>query len=190
MGTQKLLLPYRGTTVIEAIVRAALDSSVDETLVVLGADRQRVADALKSYPLTFAVNRSYRRGMLSSIQAGFKALPGDVEAAVVMLGDQPALPARIIDSLVRAYRKNRLGIVIPVYKEHRGHPILINAGYKSEILRLDPEVGLRQVVRAHPEDVLEVEVAIPAVLRDMDSPGDYRKYARRPISTRGWRNSC
>ena len=177
MGTQKLLLPYGKTTVVEAIVRTALDSSVDGTLVVLGADKEKVRETLKSYPVTFAVNRDFRRGMLSSIQAGFESLPGEAGAAVLMLGDQPAVPFDVVDGLVSKYRENGRGIVIPVYGKRRGHPILIEAGYRSEILGLDPEVGLRQLIQAHAEDILEVEVSSPAVLKDMDNPEDYAAFA-------------
>ncbi|HYA49049.1 MAG TPA: nucleotidyltransferase family protein [Burkholderiales bacterium] len=179
MRTQKLLLPYGGTTIIEAVVRAALDSKADEALVVLGADRGKIKEALRSYPVTFAVNRDYRSGMLSSIQAGFDALPAEAEAAVVLLGDQPDIPSAVIDDLVCNYRENDRGIIIPVYQGRRGHPLLVRTGYRQEILGLDPAVGLRQLVHAHPEDVLEVEVASPAVLKDMDTPGEYKKLASK-----------
>jgi molybdenum cofactor cytidylyltransferase len=185
MGTQKLLLPFGETTVIEAVVRTALDSEADGTLVVLGADREKVGRALRSYPLTFAVNKEYRLGMLSSIQAGFKALPADAEAAVVMLGDQPAIPPEVIDDLVCSYRENRRGIIIPVYAGRRGHPVLIDAKYRDEVLGLDPEVGLRQLIQAHPEDVLEVGVSSPAVLKDIDRPEDYREEASRISGEKG-----
>jgi molybdenum cofactor cytidylyltransferase len=177
MGTQKLLLPFGETTVIEAIVRTALDSEADGTIVILGADRRRVRDVLKSYPLVFAVNKDYALGMLSSIQAGFRALPTDAEAAVIMLGDQPAIPARVLDALIRAYRENRRGIVVPIHGGHRGHPILVGTRYKDEVLGLDPAIGLRQLLRSHPEEILEVAVSSPAVLKDIDRPEDYREEA-------------
>jgi molybdenum cofactor cytidylyltransferase len=182
MGTQKLLLPFGETTVIETIVRAALDSSVDETLVVLGADRKQIRGVLQSYPLTFAVNDNYRSGMLSSVQTGFEALPGGAEAAVVMLGDQPSVAPEVIDSLVGGFRERGRGIVVPVYAGRRGHPVLIDAGYRSEILGLDPAVGLKQLVRGHPEDVLEVAAASASVLKDMDRPRDYKaETGRMPL---------
>jgi len=175
MGTQKLLLPYGGTTVVEAVVRAALDSSADETMVVLGADREAVRNALKSYPVTFAVNEDYRRGMLSSIQTGFTSLPGGAQAAVLLLGDQPAVASGAIDELIQAYKERRRGIYLPVYGERRGHPILIDTGYRPEILGLDPNVGLKQLARAHPEDVVAVAISGGEAPEDMDVPGDYAR---------------
>jgi len=179
MGTQKLLLPFGGATVVESVVRAALDSSLDETLVVLGADAARIRQALKSYPLTFATNKDYRLGMLSSVQAGFRALPAGAEAAVVMLGDQPAIPAAVIDGLVRAFRRKGWGIAVPVHGGRRGHPLLVGTAFRDEVLALDPAVGLRQLVLAHPEAVEEVAVDEAAVLTDMDRAEDYKKLCAR-----------
>jgi molybdenum cofactor cytidylyltransferase len=173
MGRQKLLLDFGANTVIETIVKAALDSSVDETLVVLGADRGEVKRTLRSYPVRFAVNADYRKGMLSTIQAGFQAMPWKVEAAVIMLGDQPAIPVQVVDDIIGAFRETRKGMVVPVHGGRRGHPILVGAKYKEEILGLDPEVGLRQLVRAHADDIFEVEAATPAIHMDLDLPADY-----------------
>jgi molybdenum cofactor cytidylyltransferase len=202
MGPQKLLLPYGGATVIGAVVAAAAGSRVDGVMVVLGADRDAVRAALEraaddgrgapaaeggapdvapslagsaSNGVAFTINESYRSGMLSSIQAAFRALPSEATAAVVMLGDQPFLPARVIDAVVAAYGEGGKGIVVPVYGGRRGHPLLVDLKHRDEVLRLDPAVGLRQLLRAHPEDVREIEVDEAAILRDLDTPADYRE---------------
>ena len=191
MGSQKLLLPYGRCTVIETIVKTALDSGVDRTLVVLGADEDRVREVLKPYPVRLAVNKDYRRGMLSTVQTGFRHLPPGARAAVVMLGDQPAVPVHVLDEILRSYGRKGKGIVIPTVGGRRGHPILIQAAYRSEILGLDPGVGLRKLMADHPEDVSEVEVDATEILRDMDVPADYasalgrRKAGRGPGAGRG-----
>jgi molybdenum cofactor cytidylyltransferase len=173
MGTQKLLLPFESGTVVGTVVQRAVESGVDGVLVVLGSDRGRVRRTLRSLPVKFTINRDFRQGMLSSIQTAFSALPEAAEAAVVMLGDQPAIPAEVIDNLIKAYRAHPGRIVVPVHDGHRGHPVVISAHYRQEILGLDPKVGLRQLLRNHPDDVLEVTVTSPAILKDLDSPGDY-----------------
>ncbi len=179
MGTQKLLLPYGKQTVVEAVVSTAEASRVDRVMIVLGSDKSEVRRAVergaaREGGVVFTVNAGYRSGMLSSIQAGFRALPEDAEAAVVMLGDQPFLPARVVDAVVGAYRESGRGIVVPVYEDRRGHPLLVDMKHRAEVLRLDPAVGLRQLLRAHVEDVLEVEVGEASILRDLDTPQDYQ----------------
>jgi molybdenum cofactor cytidylyltransferase len=181
MGTQKLLLPFGETTVVEAVVRTALDSRIDRALTVLGSDRDAIRLRLAPYGVEFAVNEDFKRGMLSSVQTGIRALPADAEAAVVMLGDQPFLPARVVDAVIGAYRASGKGIVVPAFRGRRGHPILIGLEYRDEALSLDPAVGLRQLLAAHPDDVFEAETDDTNIIRDLDLPEDYAgELKRRP----------
>ena len=181
MGTQKLLLPFGETTVVGAVVGTALASRVDRVLAVLGADRDAVRRELEPLGIDFAVNENFAQGMLSSVQAGFRALPPDAKAAVVMLGDQPFLPARVVDAVVDAFQRSGKGIVVPAFQGRRGHPVLVDLKYRDEVLALDPADGLRRLMRAHPEDIFEVEVEDANILRDMDVPEDYAsELARRP----------
>ncbi|MDH4196336.1 MAG: nucleotidyltransferase family protein [Candidatus Aminicenantes bacterium] len=178
MGTQKLLLPYGETTVVETVVRKALDSGVDRVMAVVGADRDTVLARLERYPLTIVENENFRQGMLTSVQAGFAALPADAVAAVVMLGDQPAVPTEAVRAVVRAARESGEGIIIPTSGGRRGHPVLVATKYGRAVASLDPAIGLRQLRLEHPDDVLEVEVGDPAVLRDLDTPEDYEREKR------------
>jgi molybdenum cofactor cytidylyltransferase len=173
MGTQKLLLPFGNTTVVAAVVRSARASRAGRTLVVLGADRAAVRLELEPSGVEFTVNEDYQLGMLSSVQAGFRALPADAAAAVVMLGDQPFLPSRVIDAVIGAFEEHGRGIVIPAFQGRRGHPVLIDLKYRGEVLSLDPADGLRRLMRAHPGDILEVDAGDANILRDLDTPEDY-----------------
>jgi molybdenum cofactor cytidylyltransferase len=173
MGTQKLLLPFGDATVVGAVVRAAQASRAGRTLVVLGADIGAVRRDLAPRGVEFAINENYPLGMLSSIQAGFRALPADAEAAVIMLGDQPFLASRVIDEVIAAYEAGPQGIIIPTFQGRRGHPVLVDLKYRQEVLALDPADGLRRLMRAHPEDIREAEAGDANILRDLDTPEDY-----------------
>ena len=175
MGTQKLLLPFGDTTVVGAVVRAALQSAVDRALVVVGADRAAVRREVEPRGVEIAVNARYRLGMLTSIQAGFRALPADAEAAVIMLGDQPFLSPATIDALVAAYGTERRGLLVPAFRGRRGHPLLVGLEYRAEVLALDPAEGLRALLRAHAAAVREVPVPAANILRDLATPADYRE---------------
>ncbi|MGB8960050.1 MAG: nucleotidyltransferase family protein, partial [Candidatus Aminicenantales bacterium] len=179
MGRQKLLLPFGEATVVGAVVRAAQASRAGRTLVVLGADREAIRRELEPVGVDFAVNENYPLGMLTSIQAGFRALPDDAKAAVVLLGDQPFLASRVIDLVIDAYEAGSRGIVVPAFQGRRGHPVLIGLKYRDEVLAIDPADGLRRLMLAHPDDILEIDVADPSILRDLDTPEDYRNLTRR-----------
>lgn len=175
MGQPKLLLPFGEKTIIEAVVEKVVSSKVDNTLVVLGSEREEVEEKIKNFPVKVAFNPDYHKGMLSSVLCGFKTLPEETQAVVVVLGDQPSVSKEVIDKIVDAYQKTGKGIVLPVYEKERGHPVLIDMKYKDEIESLSPDIGLRGTVYSHPEDILEVEVDTPEILQDIDDEADYRR---------------
>jgi len=173
MGTQKLLLPFGDTTVVGAVVRTARASRAGGTVVVLGADREAVRAELAPAGVGFALNEDYHLGMLSSVQAGFRALPAGAKAAVIMLGDQPFLAASAVDAVIAAYETAGRGLVVPVFRGRRGHPLLVDLEYRDEVLGLDQADGLRRLLRSHPADIVEVETGDANILRDLDTPEDY-----------------
>lgn len=175
MGQPKLLLPFGDRTMIEAVVGTVVSSSVDGTLVVLGAEQEEIEKKIKAFPVKTVYNPDYRSGMLSSVLCGFKALPTETRAVVVVLGDQPTVGKGIINTIISAYQKSGKGIVLPVYDKERGHPVIIDMKYKQEIEGLSPDIGLRGTVYSHPEDILEVEVDAPSILKDIDDETDYRR---------------
>ena len=179
MGVQKLLLPFAGKTVIGHILDEVLRSPVDETIVVVGRDAARIAEALAGRRVTLVTNADTEGEMLSSVRCGLAALPPECEAVLVALGDQPGISADTIRRMIEAFRTAGRGIVVPVHGGKGGHPILFSVRYREEVLTQYDDVGLRGLRQAHPEDVLELPAADPAVLTDMDLPEDYRRELKR-----------
>lgn len=175
MGKPKLLLPFGEKTIIEIIVATVVSSKVEQTLVILGSDREKTEEKIKNYPVKIVYNRDFRGGMLSSVQCGFKSLPEETRAVLVVLGDQPKISTTVINKLIDAYKSSGKGIVLPVYKKERGHPVLIDVKYGEEVENLSHEVGLRGTVYNHPEDILEVDVETLSIFQDIDSESDYKR---------------
>jgi len=173
MGEPKLLLPFGEKTIIEAVIENIVQSKIENILVVLGSDREKIEEKIKNLPAKVVFNPHFREGMLSSAQKGFQTVPEDTQGVLVFLGDQPAISNDIIDKIIDAYNRTKKGLVLPVYEGNRGHPVLIDMKYKGEVEKLSADVGLRGVVYSHPEDIQEVEVQTPAVLRDIDNADDY-----------------
>ena len=173
MGEPKLLLPFRGWTIIEDVVAAAVRSPVDRTLVVLGAHADRIERLLAAYPVERAFNPDYRSGMLSSIRCGVRRLPPDARAALVFLGDQPGLRGSTISAVLNAYGSTGKGIVLPARKGAGGHPILVDMKYREEIEGLDPAFGLKALLALHPADVERIEVGEGGIPPDIDTPEEY-----------------
>ncbi len=173
MGFPKMLLPFRGTTIIEQVIENVINSQVDETVVVLGCDRDEILKVIGNWPVRHCHNEVYREGMLSSVKCGFRFIPHDFEAALVFPGDQPLIRPEVTDMLISAFRTSGKGIVLPVYEKKRGHPLLISSRYREDVMLLDPGEGLRTLAQRFSGDVLEVEAGTPLILKDIDDKEDY-----------------
>ena len=174
MGSQKLLLPFGESTIIETVIDNVLNSSIDHVMVVLGPKQESILQVIGKRPVEFCHNKEHEKGMLSSIICGIRALPADAVSALIFLGDQPGIPPAVTNSVIEAYNEELFGIVIPVHDHRRGHPLLVDMKYRKEVERLDLEEGLRALRHHFPQDVLEVEVDEPGILVDIDTSEDYK----------------
>jgi molybdenum cofactor cytidylyltransferase len=175
MGFPKMLLTFNGRTMIENVIGNITGSDVDNTMVVLGADKEALIDLVMKSSVKYCYNDNYIEGMLSSVKCGLRNLPSDFEAVLVFQGDQPMITPKVINTVIEAYRLTGKGIVIPVHKKKRGHPLLIDRKYRYEIEKLDTRDGLRSLAYKYSDDVLEVETDDSGILRDFDTFEDYKK---------------
>lgn len=180
-GEPKLLLPFGGSTVLGCVLDAVAASPVDGVFVVLGAWREKIEPVVRSYPFSLVLNPDFDRGMLSSVQAGLRALPPGEGAVFIVPGDHPRITPGVFARLLQVRNESRAGLVVPVFGERGGHPLLVDLRFRAEIDHLDPDVGLRGLLALHPESVCRVPIPEEGILLDLDTPSDYRKAGgRRP----------
>ena len=179
MGRQKLLLPLGHKPAITGIVDELLRSPIEHISVVVGRDGAPIRQALPERAVAFVCNPEPDGDMLSSVRCGLRALPAGCQAVLVVLGDQPAVTNELLAAIISAFCKSGRGIIVPTHDGQRGHPILFAARFRDEVLTGHNGVGLCGLLRSHPEEVFELDVATAAVLEDMDTPEDYaRRQAR------------
>ncbi|HRE46154.1 MAG TPA: selenium cofactor biosynthesis protein YqeC [Aggregatilineales bacterium] len=178
--TSKVLLAWDGRPIIKAIVERLNRMRLDDIVIVTGHQAGQVRAVLERDSARFAHNADYQKGdMLSSLKTGLKALPPTISACLVALGDQPQIDPRIVSRILIAYYEGRGKIIAPSYKGRRGHPILIDRSLWGEILNLPKEGAPRDVINAHGEDTYYIETDNENILRDIDTPEDYREALRR-----------
>jgi molybdenum cofactor cytidylyltransferase len=177
MGTQKLLLPYAGGTVIGRVVSQLHQSAVDRVFVITAEARRDVSDALAAFDVVTVSNPDPdpECEMLETIRCGLRALPAECDQILIALGDQPSITSELINRLVTELRENPRSIVVPVHQQKRGHPVLFDACFKSDVLSHFEGEGLRGLLQAHPDRVREVSVPEHLMLADIDSPEDYQR---------------
>jgi molybdenum cofactor cytidylyltransferase len=185
MGRPKQLLPLPGgTSVIERVV-SNVAPHVERVIVVVGHLPGQVGALAARRGADIAVNSDVDLGMLASVQSGIRSLSAQATGVLLCLGDQPEVEGTSIAQVLQA--ANTYDIVIPTYHGRGGHPVFITRSFFGEILDLssDTNDGLRTVVRGHPEQTHEIEVAREEVLRDMDTPVDYHNTWKRLEGPKG-----
>jgi molybdenum cofactor cytidylyltransferase len=177
MGRPKLLLPLAGTPVLQHVLDALTGAPVDEIVVVLGPEPDAVRTALVPSPRTrFVVNGRYAEGQSTSLRAGLSAAGEEVEAAIVLLGDQPGIRSDAIAAVAAAFLENpqEPGVVQATYEGRPGHPTLLARTVWEEIAGGPADEGAREWIGRYPGRRLKVEVGgWPP--QDIDTPQDYER---------------
>lgn len=177
----KQLLPYAKRTIIESVLQTLLYSKMDEIVVVLGHQAELIKKKINDYNVHIALNKQYKKGMLSSIQCGVKysqkrfGKTKNEDAILLCLGDQPTVHPSVIEKLLQKFPTSKMGILIPVYRKKRGHPILIRTQYCNEILKIPLDKGLRELMQNHASDIQEIPVLSCSIIKDIDTPEEYTK---------------
>ena len=181
MGQTKQLLEWGGKTILRWVLDALQASPVDEIILVVGHEGDRVAGTISLSQVKTVFNPDFPQGMSTSLRRGLMAMDLRAEAFLVALADQPAISPNLIDHLIGQYRNfyPEKKIAVPTWMGRRGHPVLFARSYLDEFLGLTGDVGGREILARHPEDVLTVEAGSDGVLLDVDTPEDYQKLSRR-----------
>ena len=175
-GRNKLLAIVHGKPIIRHVVEAACNSKVDEIIVVLGWEAEKVRRILADLPCRIAVNEEFEKGQSSSLRTGLMEIGKDARAVLVLPGDMARIDSLSINRVVDSYNTNDGLIVVASHNGIHGHPILLDRQLFGEIMTITEDTyGLKAVVERHRTDIHLVETATDNVLRDVDTPADLQR---------------
>jgi molybdenum cofactor cytidylyltransferase len=174
-GSPKQLAVLDGRTLLEHAIDAAAAAKLRPVVAVVPVWLSRPA-SLGGDWLRWIRNPFPERGMSLSLRLGLEALGDDVQAAVILLGDQPRLPASTIEAVLAARGQRPLvacqaaGILAPPALIERDHFHLVEA--------LSGDTGLRELMRDQPDLVTSVDLASHSP--DVDRPADFGRLTSEP----------
>jgi len=174
-GSEKLLLDFDGTPMVRHVMHAASEGGCHQTVVVYSAEDVR---AVVDGHAEAVFNPDAKSGMASSLQVGLRALRPEIEAAVVLLGDQPLVGSRTVAALLRQWRRegSRPAVAVSQGDGDWAPPVVLSRELWARLFELKGDAGARQVLQGHPE-LLDV-VPAPGRVEDVDTPDDYTKIVR------------
>lgn len=174
----KALAPFGEKTALEIAVENC--SFLDQTLVVLGSDVDRV---LPSVPKStqVVINHRWREGQLSSLQIALENIPAE-DAFLIYPVDHILLKRNTVEQLVRAFhsRSTAQEIVMPRHKGAYGHPVIVSAAVRSDFFNTRTA---REVIYRVPERIRVLNVRTSSIFEDFSTPESYescrRKFTKR-----------
>jgi len=181
MGAEnKLLLPYKGSVILDVVVRELLASNVDEIVVVTGYESERVAKLLDRYSVRLIHNETFKLGMTSSIQCGVREASKSSVGYMICLGDLPGIPAAIYSAIADRFAEQQsdTAIALPTVDEKRGHPVVLGAAYRDDILKHKEPNGCNEIIRKNKQRIIYCEVPCEHILLDIDTPEEYAAVAK------------
>lgn len=180
MGEPKQLLTLDGQPMLLRVVQTVLESSAWPVVVVLGANAPAIRPLLARHPVLVAENSAWIEGMASSLRTGIAVLQQfsrRIDAALVLLCDQPALTTETLNRLIAQHRATGHDIVAARYNGRNGAPALFSRKHFSAISLLTGEEGARSLLNSASSSVFPIEM--PELAVDLDTPADYAALKKR-----------
>jgi CTP:molybdopterin cytidylyltransferase MocA len=186
-GGDKLLAPFGGRPLIEATLANLSDAPLDETVVVVGEDAERLREVCQPYAVRIVENPDWALGQSTSVRTGLVACESSLgtRAAVLLLADQPLVGAGAVERLVAAF-EGGAKVAVATYGGKQRNPVLFSREVWPLLLReLSGDEGARRFIRGHPELVENVPCDGAGDPADVDT----REDLRRLEGMRGWEDT-
>jgi CTP:molybdopterin cytidylyltransferase MocA len=179
MGWPKLLLSWRDTTVIGAILRQWRELGARQIAVVHRPEDASLAaelDRLDHSRTDRIENPQPERGMFSSIVCAAKWLGWKREIAswAVVLGDQPHLNSVTLRLLLEFHHAHADAICQPEFDGHTRHPVILPDEAFAE-LKNSPATTLKEFLKLTALPRVQCSMTDTGLSLDMDTPEDYKR---------------
>ena len=170
LGRPKQLLPFRGATLLDAVLNTARDCRFAQLVVALGGAADEVRARVDLRGTEVVVNDAFGSGCSSSIAAAMAAVRDDVGVVVLLLGDQPGVRAEAVRALLDG--RGGAPLAVCAYDDGRGHPFAFGRPIFADLRALHGDKAVWKLLDQRAAGVVEVRVPGP-VPRDVDTWEDY-----------------
>ena len=180
-GAPKALVELDGERLVDRAVRVLREGGADPVVVVTGAAVLDVPGAVVAH------NPAWPEGLGSSLRAGLDRLTGPpaLQAAAVLLVDQPGVTAGAVERVVSAVRGED-ALVVATFSGRWGHPVVLGRTHWAEAAALaEGDRGARALLRRRAVEVVEVECGDIASGKDVDTVADLLTWTSRGTDPAG-----
>ncbi len=175
----KLLLPFKGSTILNTTLSAFLEADINRIIIVTGFERALIVKSLPADSRVHLVHNSkYKSGMFSSIRAGVQHLSSDAAGFLICPGDMPLLEGVHVTTLIRqldtALQKDSKAIVKPFNGSMPGQPTIFSSPFRHNIATSENIQSGFQVIANHESHLVQYQTDDQAFFKDVDTLDTYR----------------
>ena len=187
MGRPKLLLPLGGTTVLEQALSAVRSAGVETIVVVVAPEAgalAQLATASGAQVVLLAEDTPDMRTTcmygLAFLEENFRPLQDD--GWLLLPADHPTVRPDVVRAILEIARgPTDRSIVVPTHQGRRGHPTWLRWSHVAALRALPVDQGLNAFIRAHASATYEMDWPSDEILRDLDTPDDYRRLMEKSV---------
>ncbi len=174
-GENKLTKKIQNIPLIKHSINNILASSIDELIVVLGHQKEIIEKLIdKNKRIKIVFNKHFENGMSSSIKTGLNKLTGNTESFFICLGDMPLVTYDVYNLIIKSKHKNE--IIIPIYEEQQGNPVLFNISMKEKIMLINGDVGAKKIFEINKNKVFNLAINNHSIAKGFDTQEDFKSY--------------
>lgn len=182
-GESKQLLRLKDKCLIEWVLNAALNSKLNQIVLVLGYAYQKILQTLgeksQHSKLSIEINPEFEKGQSQSLRTGLSKVISDFPAVMFLLGDQPMLNAATINILLQRFWADDKDICVPICRGKRKTPAIFSRRFYTQLMGIKGDMGARQLIDENPDRVLTVEIDNPIYFFDIDTKKDFERLKKK-----------
>jgi molybdenum cofactor cytidylyltransferase len=182
-GRPKQLAKLKDKYLVEWVMDTALNSRLHTVVLVLGHEHQKIIDTLgvkgRHPKLEIVINHHYHEGQSTSLKIGLSRVRQDFAAVMYLLADQPMINSDTVDYLLDQFHASAKDICVPVFEGQRGNPTIFRRSVYEEIMRIEGDVGARNLINKDAQRVVYAKIKDPLCFFDIDSREDLENLQAR-----------
>jgi Uncharacterized MobA-related protein len=147
LDSPKQLLKWGNDFLVNHVVNTALEAGVGPIKLVLGCHSEEILKVLSKKDIAVLINPDWQNGMSSSIKAGIASLDEDVDAALIMLVDQPFVSVDLLRLLAVKIGEKEIEIAAPRVAGQQCNPVAFKRSLFSEIMKISGDHGAKAMLK-------------------------------------------
>jgi len=191
MGQDKLVMPWKDTTVLGYVLQTVLEAITLEggvspiSSISVAAEIYVVARHSREAYLTEDCIRMFESDggtwiqvpspnpLAETIRFGLQDLNSEVQSIGFLPGDQVGITAQGLADCLQQVQHNHPDFLVPIVGDKAVSPVFFHRKYVHELLELRGEQGGREVLYRYPEQWQKCPVE-DSFFQDVDTPEQYK----------------